>query len=238
MQIIHDSQWLSFFEQLENASESTEVSAIMSKVTQKMRFSHWAYVSRLKGVRDSGEVRLVSNYPVDWARRYLLKRYVTVDTSVSLAEERGSTVSWADAQRAGGHEFWTDASAFGLRHGVAHPSWDRHGTLGILTMARDSVAIDAVEFKSVAPFLAWLSGVLHTRAFAGHPQVNSELQPLSDRELQVLKWTAKGKTAGEIAKIIGVTTRTVNFHVGNILWKLNVSNKIQAAVRATMLGIL
>ncbi|ADX01780.1 ER transcriptional regulator [Acinetobacter baumannii 1656-2] len=49
---------------------------------------------------------------------------------------------------------------------------------------------------------------------------------------------AEGKTSAEIAQILGVTERTVNFHLSNSMQKLNVNNKISAAIRAVMLGLL
>ncbi|MFH4351257.1 LuxR C-terminal-related transcriptional regulator, partial [Acinetobacter baumannii] len=55
---------------------------------------------------------------------------------------------------------------------------------------------------------------------------------------EALRWTAEGKTSAEIAQILGVTERTVNFHLSNSMQKLNVNNKISAAIRAVMLGLL
>jgi DNA-binding CsgD family transcriptional regulator len=61
---------------------------------------------------------------------------------------------------------------------------------------------------------------------------------LSRREVEVLRWTAMGKTASEVSSIIGITTRTVNYHIANILLKLDAHNKIQASVRALSLGLI
>jgi LuxR family transcriptional regulator len=51
-------------------------------------------------------------------------------------------------------------------------------------------------------------------------------------------WTADGKTAGEISQILGITERTVNFHVNNAMAKLGTTNKLAAALRAAVLGLL
>jgi LuxR family quorum-sensing system transcriptional regulator SolR len=48
----------------------------------------------------------------------------------------------------------------------------------------------------------------------------------------------EGKTAPEIGQILSVSTNTIAFHLKNIVAKLASSNKIQAAVKATALGIL
>ena len=61
---------------------------------------------------------------------------------------------------------------------------------------------------------------------------------LSNREIAVLRWTADGKTSGEIACILNIAERTVNFHINNVIAKLNATNKTSAAVKASMLGFL
>jgi len=61
---------------------------------------------------------------------------------------------------------------------------------------------------------------------------------LSVREIAVIRWTAMGKTAAEIAMILNVTERTVKFHISNATKKLDASNKTAAAVRATAVGLI
>jgi len=56
---------------------------------------------------------------------------------------------------------------------------------------------------------------------------------LHDREIEVLTWAARGKTSGEIATILGLAARTVDFHLDNARAKLGVSTRIQAVVEAT-----
>ena len=61
---------------------------------------------------------------------------------------------------------------------------------------------------------------------------------LSEREVDVLSWAASGKTAIETAKILNVSERTVNFHLGNCASKLKVRSKTQALLKAISLNIL
>ena len=61
---------------------------------------------------------------------------------------------------------------------------------------------------------------------------------LSRREVEVLRWTGEGKTSGEIAEVLNITERTVNFHIGKTMTKLNAVNKTAAVLRAAMLGLL
>ena len=60
---------------------------------------------------------------------------------------------------------------------------------------------------------------------------------LTLREIEVLKWSAEGKTAAEVAMILNVKIRTVNFHIGSAIRKMGVSNKTSAVVQAALHGV-
>jgi len=61
---------------------------------------------------------------------------------------------------------------------------------------------------------------------------------LSPRELTVLMWMKEGKTNWEIAQILGLSERTVRFHVGGIFEKLDVTSRTQAVARALGAGLI
>jgi DNA-binding NarL/FixJ family response regulator len=61
---------------------------------------------------------------------------------------------------------------------------------------------------------------------------------LSERELDVLKLIAIGKDNSEIAKELFISPKTVKNHISNILMKLQIDNRIQAAVYAVRSGIV
>lgn len=65
-----------------------------------------------------------------------------------------------------------------------------------------------------------------------------EKRGLNDREIEALMWAARGKTSEEIATIMSITERTVNFHLNNARGKLGVATRIQAAVKATITGLI
>jgi DNA-binding NarL/FixJ family response regulator len=60
---------------------------------------------------------------------------------------------------------------------------------------------------------------------------------LSDRELQVLKLIANGKDNAQIAADLVISPKTVKNHISNILMKLQIQNRIQAAVYAVRSGL-
>jgi NarL family two-component system response regulator LiaR len=61
--------------------------------------------------------------------------------------------------------------------------------------------------------------------------------PLTDRELQVLRLVAKGLGNQEIAEQLVVTEATVRSHVSNVLGKLHLANRVQATLYALEEGI-
>jgi DNA-binding NarL/FixJ family response regulator len=61
---------------------------------------------------------------------------------------------------------------------------------------------------------------------------------LSDRELEVLRLIAIGKDNADIARELYISPKTVKNHISNILMKLQIENRIQAAVYAVRSGIV
>jgi DNA-binding NarL/FixJ family response regulator len=61
---------------------------------------------------------------------------------------------------------------------------------------------------------------------------------LSERELEVLRLIANGKDNSQIAEALHISPKTVKNHISNILMKLQIDNRIQAAVYAVRSGIV
>src|SRR5437762_5181862 len=77
------------------------------------------------------------------------------------------------------------------------------------------------------------------RASSTQPQIESTIRvELSDREIEVLKLIATGKGNVMIAGELHISPKTVKNHISNILMKLQIDNRIQAAVYAVRSGIV
>jgi DNA-binding NarL/FixJ family response regulator len=63
-------------------------------------------------------------------------------------------------------------------------------------------------------------------------------EPLTERELEVLRQLAKGRQNKEIATELWISERTVKFHVSAILAKLGVGNRTEAVSKAAQLGLI
>ena len=82
-----------------------------------------------------------------------------------------------------------------------------------------------------APLLARLGRGSPTRDSAGPA-------PLTARETEILGLVAQGRSNGEIARQLFISTKTVSVHVSNILAKLGASGRTEAAAIARRDGLL
>jgi DNA-binding NarL/FixJ family response regulator len=61
---------------------------------------------------------------------------------------------------------------------------------------------------------------------------------LTEREREIVTWVSKGKSSADVAQILGIAERTVNFHVEKVMRKLNVATRMQATIACVRLGLL
>ena len=104
-------------------------------------------------------------------------------------------------------------------------------------------ALRAQEAQAAGLTIYWLSVLSQAKAKIEAPhgrRAKSIATPptLSPRERTVLIWMKEGKTNWEIAKILGLSERTVRFHVGSIFEKLGVTSRTQAVARALGSGLI
>jgi DNA-binding CsgD family transcriptional regulator len=86
-------------------------------------------------------------------------------------------------------------------------------------------ALEQIEANGLAATLR-----THARALGMRPgRCRLQQGVLTDREIDVARYVASGKTNGEIARTISVTRRTVEFHVANIFRKLDLNSRVELA---------
>jgi DNA-binding NarL/FixJ family response regulator len=96
----------------------------------------------------------------------------------------------------------------------------------------------AVGESLISPHIAG-KVLQHVRATTAAPEAAATIRAeLSDREIEVLKLIANGKDNGTIARDLHISPKTVKNHISNILMKLQIENRIQAAVYAVRSGIV
>jgi LuxR family quorum-sensing system transcriptional regulator SolR len=214
--------------------------AKIAATARKLGFEYCAYGLRTPVPISRPAVALFNNYSQEWQDCYREHRYIEVDPTVQHGLRSTSPIVWSEDVFGKAPGFWEDARFHGLQFGWAQAVRDANGVIGLLTLARGSEAITESELRANEQRMSWLTQFAHgmmSRVLS--PKLLPELAvALTTRETEVLRWTAEGKTSYEIGRILHIAERTVNFHIKNIIDKLGVANKTQAAVKAGMLGLL
>lgn len=222
------------------ASSEKELFARLSEAARDLGFEYCAYGMKVALPLSNPRVTMFNNYPEAWQKRYQEMGYLAIDPTVRRAARSAGPVLWSECMPASTLEFWEDAHAHGLKVGLALPMRDHQGLSSLLMLSRSKDEITRSELAARRAQMYWLTEVAHL----GMTQwLASKLMPeidvrLSDREAEVLRWTGDGKTSNDVADILGISERTVNFHINNAMLKLGASNKTAAVLRAAVLGLL
>jgi DNA-binding NarL/FixJ family response regulator len=103
---------------------------------------------------------------------------------------------------------------------------DRDNELKGWRLGADDYVTKPVDFEI-------LGAVIAARlAHVARSEVWAQSVRLAKREVETLTWAARGKTSAEIAQILGLSKRTVDFHLDNARSKLGVTTRTQAAIKA------
>ncbi len=212
----------------------------IAEIARKLGFDHCSYGIRASLPVSRQRIAIFDTYPTEWRDRYVRQNYLTVDPTVQHGLRSLLPIVWTDELFERARDFWEDARAYDLRYGWAQPCRDAQGVLGMLSVVRSHDELSPTEMQEKSIRLAWLAQITH---IAMARIVVKKLVPeasvrLSNKETAVIRWTAEGKSAAEIAEIMGLSPRTVTFHIGNVVKKLNAANKTAAAVRAAVLGLI
>lgn len=126
-----------------------------------------------------------------------------------------------------------EARDFAMKDGLCVPIHIPFRGTAVVTAAGDSIDVS----PSARPVVEGLC----LKAFQEICRLEGLLEPergpiLGQREAEVLQWNAAGKTAGEIAIILDVSTYTVQAHLRHIREKLDANNVSRAVSKAMSLG--
>jgi len=103
---------------------------------------------------------------------------------------------------------------------------DRDNELKGRQLGADDYVTKPIDFDVLTTIInARLAGVARWELWP-------KLVQLNDREVETLTWVARGKTSAEIAQILGLTKRTIDFHIDNARTKLGAATRTQAVIKA------
>lgn len=228
------------FNRLSSQTHSSEsLLKDLASIVDEMGFEYCSYVLRVPNPISSPVVTWTSTYPTKWLEHYFANKYLESDPLIQQALHDVSPIVWDGNHFDNRPNFWEEARAHGVMHGWALGTHGKHMTTGMLSLARSHDKVDSLELSEKEPQLVWLAHITHGLVSAIETkEFEAEIDhQLTDREIEVLRWSASGKTADEIGTILGITARTVTFHITSSLEKLNSANKTQAVAKALLLDI-
>jgi DNA-binding CsgD family transcriptional regulator len=176
-------------------------------------------------------------FPSGYFETYLKQKWHRIDPVFAFSLRAARPFRWKDVApglRLGRRqlEFLKDVKRMGVQSGLIVPFDGPGGRREIVGFGeRKSGMADPARLPILQAFCtqtwcrhAELTGRSHTSA--------GEVQVLTSKELEILQWIKHGKNNAEISEILNVAVKTIEYHVGNILRKLGVSNRTAAVVIA------
>jgi LuxR family transcriptional regulator len=142
---------------------------------------------------------------------------------------------------AGAGEIWEAQAPYGYKTGIAVKLHLPGNKLFLLGMDREEALPEpGAQLMQAIAGLQLLAAHAMTAAdrLLGPGVDKGDLPKFTKRELDVLSWTSQGKTAWEVSVILGMSEKTVNFHLGNAMRKLGVTSKHQAVLKCVAAGLL
>lgn len=228
-----------FVDALETAHDEFGFKGAADRFAARLGYRWFAYLGFSEPV-----LKVLSSYPGSWARRYIEQRYEDIDPVVRLARSSHRLFHWdrrsVRLPSPSQQRFFAEAAKFGIHSGATVPIRGGFGRFAAFTVAGDRDT--SLEIRSPE-----VMDTLQLAALYYHAHVYAKLQlgltrladaPLTQRERQCLSWAARGKKMSETAKVLGITTRTVVFHLENARLKLGASTVAQAAVEAAHRGLI
>ncbi|MDH7784520.1 DNA-binding CsgD family transcriptional regulator [Ochrobactrum sp. 19YEA23] len=234
-------KWELLCDAMQSADNADKLFEYVKKYAREIGFDHVSYVMSVPSL--NGAVKWVrhEDMPKGWTELYTAKKYVEVDPLVRLGLHSIDPLVWSPKLFADTPQLWADLQSYGLKVGISQPCWAAQGVFGMLTFLRSGQPLTAAEVTALRRQLQMVTNLLHLSMFTlvNVPRMNCASEVcLTAREREILRWTSEGKTAEIIGAILNISTRTVNFHISNVLTKLVAVNKVQAVAKARTFGLL
>ncbi|MCL7929912.1 helix-turn-helix transcriptional regulator [Halomonas llamarensis] len=215
------------------------------------RFGIRCYAYFVKSKRDNGAPLVVSNYPNEWVNQYSRDNLYRHDPVINFGMQRVAPYAWSEALNGTNNSVFNLSREFNIESGFSFPLHDpksRFAALSICNRDQDPEFANNVSRSMNTLMMLFLKSHEALAKLIPSPNpVQEEISctndskvifKLTEREIDVLSWASQGKTYSEVSIILGITVRTVKFHIENIINKLDVSNAKHAIYKAKHYGII
>jgi DNA-binding CsgD family transcriptional regulator len=213
------------------------------RFTQRLGFETVSAITVIDRGLGKSDFINIDNTPVEFTQIYTDPGLQRRDPVMQHCKRQSVPIIWDQDTyvESGVGELWEHQASYGYRTGIAmalHLPEGKHFLLGV---DRESpLPDDTEELQRLVADLQLFA--VHAQDSAMRLLLPLAQQPdrpkLTPRELEALRWTMEGKTAWEAGVLLGISERTVVFHVNNAMHKLGCINKQQAVLKALRLGLI
>lgn len=229
--------YLEIVESLTHCVSEEELHAICERLKSSLGYEMFLYGAYMPAVE---QIFVIDGFPVDWRDHYEKNRCAGIDPTVRHCWTSSTAIPWNDLEfscgKTGAAEraFMDSARQFGLMDGLSvpiHGAGTESGMMSLVNSA-EKTFYSADELGLVVMVTQSVHETLRRILDGEGSATRQEAEILTARETECLKWTAAGKTAWEISKIIRVSESTAVFHLKNAINKLHVTNRSHAVAKA------
>lgn len=232
-------------DQLPKINNLEEMHSLLECIVKYYGFEYYWYMSShsVKNYRSEPVDLLINNYPEDFISGFIHKKRIAICPVIFAAQRYdGLPAFWDELFDANelpdaNQEQLEWAAQFNIHHGIVcsiHGTNNAHSLLHF-ALNRSELLRQSDDLKIN---LAAVSTAIHQKLNLLTTPMQQKKVRLRPREIEVLFWTARGKTAWEIGQIIGISQNTAQEHIYNAMQKLNASTKTEAITKALVNGIL
>lgn len=221
-------------------SSTSGLRTLIEKLGRILPFEYAIYGSArisLVGQIESYEVVNFS-YPTEWIDLYIRREYHKVDPIFKQNFALFELQYWEDTflRDTPPQDFMCAATDFDLYAGYTTGIRNNRRTEGgLLSLSGDTIEHSfrtEIIMDIIMPYLHYLASLV------ADLRRTRSIPALTGRETEVLKWMSSGKSAYEISIILNISERTVVYHIGNIMKKLDAVKRTQAVGIAIHAGLI
>ncbi len=234
-----------FVESLLKARTGSQLVRTVSEIVQAIGFDTFVYGSLLPNEQNDPDIVVVTTMPQEWVARYDRMTYFEVDPRVQNCLRHVTPFLW-DSRRSYGPKadaFLKDAAQYGLRSGITLPlrsTTGENAMFGVnssrpeLPQDEDLQLVVGRTYLFASYFHEWFFHNLRSQLVVFDMPVGE----VSKRELEVLALAARGHSSKRIAKELGISESTANYHIASVKRKFKVRTRSQAIAQAVQTGLI
>ena len=224
--------------QIRECASADALNHLIAELAEEAKFDHYQLNLFLPSGLLQSNLSIFSHEPSDWLDYYWDNQLVMDDPLVTLSFRLSQPIIWSELSLL--EKNLSDNAAavmalraeYGMAEGMTLPIHSGQGHHGMLHLSRSEPGDDLWSALGIiSPLLPYLFNKACDLLTPPHPR-------LSDRERECLFWVSEGKTSWEAARILGITERTVNFHLNSAIRKTGCKNRYQAIARNVAAGQL